>query len=121
MSKITIEEIHDYLGVYKDIEIVDDYVIAHDSGYTEICIYLAKGFGCLNESNPIEKAIIEYKIGLSKFQKLAKECFKGVVIMTNPDNNETWWIPSIENQGVDYFISEDECISWGYTEKHIFE
>ena len=48
------------------------------------------------------------------------ECFKGCVIMTNPDTNESWWIPNIKDQGLDYFISEEDCISWGYTEKEIY-
>jgi len=120
MSKVTIDSIHNFLAAWKNPDTIGDFEIAHDSGYTDICIYLAQGWGCFEGNCEIERAILSKKISNKKFSKLVDECFKGVVIMTNPKSNETWWIPTIENQGLDYFVSEEDCRRMGYTEKSLF-
>jgi hypothetical protein len=118
--KISNDSIHDFLAAWKNPDVIDDFVIAHDSGYTDICVYLAQCWGCFEGNTPVEKAILSKRISHKKFSKLIGECFKGVVIMTNPETNETWWIPTVENQGLDYYVSEYDCIKMGYTDKHVF-
>ncbi len=120
MGNFTIDEMHDFLKYWVDNELSNDYTIAWETGYTEICIYLMQSSGALWSDDPIQKAILNYKVSSKTFGRLCNECFKGVVIMTNPKTNETFWIPTLQDQGLDYFISEDECRSWGYTDKHIF-
>ena len=119
-NNIGIEEIHDYLELWVSDEIVNDYGIAHATGYTEICIYLIQSSGVIGLEADIERAISEYKVTSKKFGELCDELFQGVVIMTNPNTNETYWIPNLCDQGLDYFTSESECISWGYTEKYLW-
>ena len=119
--KYSIDEIHEYLSVWKRDDVVDDYVIAHDSGYTEILIHMIQGTGALNTNIPIENYINNYIVSDETFRQLCDECFKNCIVMTNPNTNETWWIPNLKDQGVEYFVSENECIDMGYTDKWIFK
>lgn len=121
--KYSIEDIHDYLEAWKNPDIIDDYVIAWDCGYTEICIYLLNSAGCFecHEKGSIAEAIFNYPIYWEDHRKNLDELFEGVTVMTNPETNGTWWIPSLEKQGVDYFVSEEDCIAMGYTEKWVWE
>lgn len=121
MRKYNDDEIADYIKNWYQDDKTTDFEIAFDTGYLDICIHFLCGAGVFESGeSEIENQIMSECIDLDEWKRQIDECYKGCIIMTNPDTNETWWIPSPEC-GVDYFVDENECIKMGYTEKSKFD
>ena len=118
-TKITIEDIHEYLKQWYDNEGWSDFNMAWDSGYTEYAAHLISSGGAINsklcyeEAKPIERAI-ERLLKTYSNKKIAKDvkaCFGNAEIYVNA---KTGKYAFIKNDYVDYLVSHNEILNYGF-------
>lgn len=114
LTKVSIEDIHEYIKYWYDTDGLTDFNMAYDSGYTQYCAYLIKSAAAINPEtsvNPeIESAILKL---LKKYKpnRDIKECFGDAEVWIHNENNEHLFI---KNKYVDYLIDTEELINSGY-------
>lgn len=119
-SKVTIEEIHEYLeSNWYDHDSLTDFNMAIDSGFTEYAAYLIQSAGainsnhCFEDSKPTERAIEKMLKGYSekKIRADIEACFGDAVVVVHPDTNEHLFL---KNGYVDYLVDACKYIADGY-------
>lgn len=118
-TKISIEEIHDYIKLWYDSERWTDFNMAFDSGYTELACKMLQDAGaidsnmCYDEAKPTEKAIerLLKKYTKKQHKKDLKAVFDNAEVYVNPNSNEHAFI---KNGEVNYLLDESEMREMGY-------
>jgi hypothetical protein len=110
MNKYNIEEIHEYLKTnWYDSELLSDFNMAIDSGFTDYAAYLIYCSGGLSSNIQIEKCIIDLMLNYNPNVDL-NECFKNAVVFKNKLTNECVFV---KNDYVDYLLTlNDMGDSW---------